>query len=802
MKPIPIERWDGCYDVGWQGLIHPEAFAHPAKMARGLLMRIFDELVVEGALHPRDTVVDPFGGIGTTGLIGSGRFIRVICCELEPKFVDLARKNFAALQPAIDAFGHPRPVIVQGDSRQLRQHVWPIVRASAVVCSPPYVSGGHHTDVMGAWNANGGGHGVKEEDAGYGKSEGQLAQLHEGSIDAVVSSPPYAEIASGAGGLNTKPATDGQQGGRSATSPSQATDQRYGETDGQLARLHLDDVEVVISSPPYSAEGLGHCKAHHASNDTGRSDVVPTAAEKFSKADLAGRDYGSAEGQLSNMASGDVDAVVSSPPFTQGYCLTPNQRVLTSDLRWVEVGQIKTGDRLLAFDEHLHRRHARGRKFAITDVVRSERGIKDCVRVFLENGDQIECSADHPWLSDRYRDNGGGGQRAWVEAKELSGRFAVRSLPTWVSDTTRDGGWLAGIFDGEGTLCMRRESTPGHQSFILGFAQNPGLVLDEARRLLAASNFTFSAPDRPKAKATNLQITGGVAEALRLIGTLRPVRLLRKFESLPITDLTVRSDRPGVRVKVVAVVPIGYQQVQSIETSTGTYIGEGYLMHNSSGGGINKKGYGKDGADKVGSRTYQGTGAEREDGNLETLDLGDIDAVVSSPPREANAEGHVKATKFKSPADFLTAGRGHGCSDEARLAQMERDQQKTYGTSDGQLGNEGGETFWSAARGVVAEAYAILKPGGVAAWVVKAFVRDKQIVDFPGDWRKLCEHVGFETIKEVHASLVAEDSAPNLFGGEIVTRRERKSFFRRLAEKKGSPRIDFEVVYFMRKPLV
>lgn len=33
------------------------------------------------------------------------------------------------------------------------------------------------------------------------------------------------------------------------------------------------------------------------------------------------------------------------------------------------------------------------------------------------------------------------------------------------------------------------------------------------------------------------------------------------------------------------------------------------------------------------------------------------------------------------------------------------------------------------------------------------------------------------------------------------TRRERKSFFRRLAEKKGSPRIDWEVVWFMRKPL-
>ena len=87
----------------------------------------------------------------------------------------------------------------------------------------------------------------------------------------------------------------------------------------------------------------------------------------------------------------------------------------------------------------------------------------------------------------------------------------------------------------------------------------------------------------------------------------------------------------------------------------------------------------------------------------------------------------------------------------------------------------------------------------MAVWVVKHFVRNKQRVDFPGDWRKLCEHVGFETIQEVHASLVSEETRSHLFDGERTTRRERKSFFRRLAEKKGSPRIDFETVLFMVK---
>jgi len=39
----------------------------------------------------------------------------------------------------------------------------------------------------------------------------------------------------------------------------------------------------------------------------------------------------------------------------------------------------------------------------------------------------------------------------------------------------------------------------------------------------------------------------------------------------------------------------------------------------------------------------------------------------------------------------------------------------------------------------------------------------------------------------------------SLFGHKIVKRKERKSFFRRLAESKGSPRIDHETVLCMVK---
>ena len=65
-----INKWHGCYDDGWQGIIVPEAFSHPAKMACGLTRRIFKHALSEGWIKPGDVVVDPFGGIGSTGIIG------------------------------------------------------------------------------------------------------------------------------------------------------------------------------------------------------------------------------------------------------------------------------------------------------------------------------------------------------------------------------------------------------------------------------------------------------------------------------------------------------------------------------------------------------------------------------------------------------------------------------------------------------------------------------------------------------------------------------------------------------------
>lgn len=199
------------------------------------------------------------------------------------------------------------------------------------------------------------------------------------------------------------------------------------------------------------------------------------------------------------------------------------------------------------------------------------------------------------------------------------------------------------------------------------------------------------------------------------------------------------------------------------------------FMEAQTGGGIAKNGYHNEAMrrgvfDLVGKRSYMPDNQGKTKGNLSTMKPGLADAVISSPPY---------AESGGTPS----------------LGSVNKDD---WG-SEGQLGQEQGETFWSAAKEIVEQCYQILKDGGVAIWVAKDFVRKGKRVDFCGDWRRLCESVGFKTLHEHHAMLVKETEVQTLFGHTEIEKKERKSFFRRLAEAKGSPRIDYEVVLCMRK---
>lgn len=188
-------------------------------------------------------------------------------------------------------------------------------------------------------------------------------------------------------------------------------------------------------------------------------------------------------------------------------------------------------------------------------------------------------------------------------------------------------------------------------------------------------------------------------------------------------------------------------------------------------------------------------------GNLAMLraDERGFAVAVGSPPYSETRIGRVESMRRKNDTD------GDYGSSLGQLGAMPEgslwDSAGKYGDEKGQLGTENGDSFWSAARVIVAQTYAALRPRGHAVFVVKSFVRSGKIVDFPGQWRQLCESVGFVTLHEHRASLVKENGTQlAVDGNHKVKRTERKSFFRRLHEKKHpGTEIDFEVVFCMEK---
>jgi hypothetical protein len=85
--------WHGCYSDNWNGVIVAEAFAHPAKFARGLIRRIYEHMRDSGYITPGDRVIDPFGGIGAGAVDAMSMGLHWYGCELEPRFVALGQRN-------------------------------------------------------------------------------------------------------------------------------------------------------------------------------------------------------------------------------------------------------------------------------------------------------------------------------------------------------------------------------------------------------------------------------------------------------------------------------------------------------------------------------------------------------------------------------------------------------------------------------------------------------------------------------------------------------------------------------------
>jgi DNA modification methylase len=316
MNP-PMTVWNGCYDRDLKGVITKKAFAHPARFARNLIERIYIHMLDKGWIKRGDRVGDPFGGVATGGVVAAYKGLNWIGVELEPHYHKLGLDNIKLHEYRLNLLGLNIPILLRGDSRRFNEIVGEL---DATITSPPYSNIAPEKNGPGinmdkqyqTYRASGGGMSLekfKEQQQrhshGYGKTEGQIGRLKEGSVDSVVTSPPYSDISAGAGGLNHKPAKHaGQQSGRAAGA-SQTGDQKYGNSEGQISQLKVGAVDSVITSPPYNT---AMSQTHNGSRGgkRGTTQIEPGAFAK----------YGNEPGQIEGLKDGSVEAVVSSPPYS------------------------------------------------------------------------------------------------------------------------------------------------------------------------------------------------------------------------------------------------------------------------------------------------------------------------------------------------------------------------------------------------------------------------------------------------------------------------------------------------------
>lgn len=291
---MEVMTWEGCYSEGWKGLITSESFAHPAKMAYGLLTRIIRFGLEQKFWREGDLIGDCFGGIGTTGIVGAYHGLRVVSVELEPRFHKMAEENYTLHRHKWQTLGVPMPVMVQGDSRRFAE----IVReAGGVVTSPPYAETGMEFVGKRNWERckeqgikpSGGLNRKNKPNSlteGYGEADGQIGRLREGDLDAAITSPPYADSVHDGNGIDQSKLTGNKPGKN-----TQANAEGYGSEAGQIGRLKEGEIEGVVTSPPWEDQ-----EPSHAQNDT-------PSKRRMNAHALSGRtalnsEYGKADGQI------------------------------------------------------------------------------------------------------------------------------------------------------------------------------------------------------------------------------------------------------------------------------------------------------------------------------------------------------------------------------------------------------------------------------------------------------------------------------------------------------------------------
>jgi len=347
------------------------------------------------------------------------------------------------------------------------------------------------------------------------------------------------------------------------------------ELDGFLGydSLHWDDFELEVHDFLQPAIIQDTTFIHYYPNPLTGKPLGGSAANMLQK---VGTSVVQGHVQLLDVATRTLHTGNQQWAIKSGACLAPEHRVLTADLRYIPLGDVQVGQKLVSFDEYAGGQ-GRGRRFKTGTVLAVRRKVGPMLEVTLSSGKTFKTTPDHRWLTTNCC-----GFRRWQETQDFrktgTHRTKVeRVLDVWDTDTSYEAGWLAGMYDGEGCLYTRK--TTGGVTVQLGISQSRSHNPELCDRLVEAhTSRGFQTREDHRTGSSNWRIQGGRANVARLLGSIRPHRMLSKFSPEMLGSLANKVDF-GME-EVVSVERIGNSEYIEIDIDEKTMVVDGYPHHN------------------------------------------------------------------------------------------------------------------------------------------------------------------------------------------------------------------------------
>ena len=255
------------------------------------------------------------------------------------------------------------------------------------------------------------------------------------------------------------------------------------------------------------------------------------------------------------------------------YCLAPETKVLTADLRYIPIGDVAKGMELAGFEEE---RVGARRHFRKAVVESAELIERPCYRLTFDDGTEVVSSSEHKWLVAKTM------EVKWMTTEQLCvtagkrpGSKVIRLFDTWETDRSYEAGYVAAAFDGEGHL--RQATTEVGQANVLAFAQRDNAMLALVEKSLAHLGLGYRRANHPDIVSVAIS---GRRDIVRLLGQCRPARLLEKFDFGKLGTINIRQAGASSGQRVIKKEFLGLRPVMAVQTSTHTLIAEGLASHN------------------------------------------------------------------------------------------------------------------------------------------------------------------------------------------------------------------------------